>query len=135
MDRPYDVAGDVTYDGQNQYLYDGDGRICAVASTPVLGMTAMTGYLYDAGGTRVAKGSITTWSCDPSARGFKTINDYVLGPSGEQVTEMGMDTNSNTPVWQHANAWVGGKLLATYYNNDGMSSSRPVGLHFYLTDP
>jgi hypothetical protein len=26
----YDAAGDVTYDGQNWYLYDAEGRLCAV---------------------------------------------------------------------------------------------------------
>jgi len=64
-------------------------------------------------------------SCDPSANGFQTINDYVLGPSGEQVTEMAMDANGSM-AWQHTNVWAGGKLLATY---------DPDGLHFYLNDP
>jgi hypothetical protein len=75
----YDQAGNVTQDNQNQYLYDAEGRVstprtktspwgprfCAVANTPISGMTTLTGYLYDAEGTRVAKGSIATWSCDP----------------------------------------------------------------------
>ena len=127
----YDASGDVLNDGVNQYLYDAEGRICAVASTPIPGMTVMTGYLYDAGGTRVAKGSITAWSCDPAASGFQTINDYVLGLGGEQVTEMGMGsatTGSTTSglAWQHTNVWAGGKLLGTYDND---------GLHFYLDDP
>ncbi len=127
----YDASGDVLNDGVNQYLYDAEGRICAVASTPIPGMTVMTGYLYDAGGTRVAKGSITAWSCDPAASGFQTINDYVLGLGGEQVTEMGMGsaTTGSTMsglAWQHTNVWAGGKLLGTYDND---------GLHFYLDDP
>jgi RHS repeat-associated protein len=116
-------------DGVNQYLYDGDGRICAVASTPVAGMTVMTGYLYDAGGTRVAKGTIAAWSCDPATSGFQATNDYVLGSGGEQVTEMGIDTSSggsNSIAWQHTNVWAGGRLMATYDND---------GLHFYLDDP
>jgi hypothetical protein len=99
----YDAAGDVTYDGVNQYLYDGEGRICAVASTPIPGLTTLTGYLYDAGGTRVAKGSIATWSCDPTVNGFQTTKDYILGASGEQMTEMGMDAN-NTMAWQAGGA-------------------------------
>ena len=127
----YDASGDVLNDGVNQYLYDAEGRICAVASTPIPGMTVMTGYLYDAGGTRVAKGSIQKWSCDPAASGFQTINDYVLGLGGEQVTEMGMGsaTTGSTMsglAWQHTNVWAGGKLLGTYDND---------GLHFYLDDP
>jgi len=85
----------------------------------------MTGYIYDADGQRVAKGTIAKWSCDPSVNGFQTINDYVLGPSGEQVTEMGMDANGNL-VWQHTNVYAGGALFATYDND---------GLHFYLDDP
>jgi hypothetical protein len=48
----YDASGDVLNDGTNQYLYDGDGQICAVASTPVAGMTVMTGYVYDGGWPR-----------------------------------------------------------------------------------
>jgi RHS repeat-associated protein len=127
----YDVAGNVLNDGQNQYLYDAEGRICAVASSPVPSMTVMTGYLYDADGTRVAKGRISTWSCDPGANGFQTTNDYILGPSGEQVTEMGMGGTSNGATtsglaWQHTNVYAAGSLIATYDND---------GLHFYLNDP
>jgi len=40
LDPPtYDAAGDVTYDGANQYLYDAEGRICATekrAGSPYL---------------------------------------------------------------------------------------------------
>jgi RHS repeat-associated protein len=121
----------VTFDGIYSYLYDAKGRICAVASTPFAGMTAMTGYLYDGGGTRVAKGTITSWSCDAAVNGFHTINDYVLGLGGEQVTEMGTDTTVTDTgmttglTWQHANVWAGGKLLGTYDKD---------GLHFYFDD-
>jgi RHS repeat-associated protein len=131
MEQGYDAAGNVINDGMNQYLYDGEGRICAVASSPMPSMMVMTGYIYDADGTRVAKGSITAWSCDPGVNGFQTTSDYVLGPGGEQVTEMGMDAN-NSLAWQHTNVWSfgsgsgGGKLLGTYDND---------GLHFYFNDP
>jgi hypothetical protein len=37
-----DAAGNMTYDGNNQYLYDAEGRICALQSTQVSGMTVMT---------------------------------------------------------------------------------------------
>lgn len=67
----------------------------------------MTGYIYNAEGQRVAKGSITAWSCDPFINGFATTSDYVLGPSGEQVTEMGMDTNRSM-AWQHTNVFASG---------------------------
>jgi hypothetical protein len=48
------------------YLYNADGKICAVEQT-YQGITVMTGYIYDADGNRVAKGSITSMSCYPSA--------------------------------------------------------------------
>jgi RHS repeat-associated protein len=123
----YDASGNVTSDSGtgNTYLYDGEGRLCAVKSEPVGGTYTMIGYIYDADGARVAKGSITSMSCNLNTNGFRTINDYILGPSGEQMTEMGVDAN-NSVVWQHTNAWAGGTLLATY---------DAVGLHFYLNDP
>jgi RHS repeat-associated protein len=128
----YDNSGDVDFDPAtaNQYLYDAEGRICAVATTPIPSMTVLTGYIYDAGGTRVAKGTISSWSCNPAVNGFKTVNDYVLGLGGEQVTEMGVDTTAGsgttTLAWQHTNVFAGGKLLGTYDKD---------GLHFYFDDP
>ena len=50
----------MTNDGVNQYLYDGEGRICAV-KTVIAGSSFMTGYLYDAEGNRIAKGAISNW--------------------------------------------------------------------------
>jgi len=123
----YDQAGNVLSDNINQYLYDAEGRICAVANTPVPGMTTMTGYMYNAEGVRVAKGTIDVWSCDPSVSGFKTTKDYILGLSGEQVTEVDVSAG-NAASWAHTNAWAAGKLLGTY-------DTTAVGLHFYLTDP
>jgi len=122
----YDPAGNVTYDGKNQYLYDAEGRICAVASIPVPGVTVMTGYIYGADGTRVAKGRISIWSCDPSTSGFTATNDYILGLSSEQVTELGTDPDSGGMEWQHTNVYAAGKLIATY---------DPDGVHFHLDDP
>jgi len=135
----YDQAGDVTIDvgAGNQYLYDGDGRICAVASPNPLGGTTLTGYLYDAEGTRVAKGNIAEWSCDPATSGLTgstTTNDYILGLSGEQFTEMGVDANHSL-VWQHTNVWAGGKLLATYDGATVSGKDETGGLHFYFDDP
>lgn len=119
----YDPSGDgdVTADNQNQYLYDGDGRLCAVRS---LLSGAMTGYIYGADGTRVSTGTISTWgSCDPTTNGYKATKDSILGPSGGQLTETSVDANGNV-TWAHTNVWVGG-LLSTY---------DPNGLHFYLSD-
>jgi hypothetical protein len=58
MTPSYDAAGDVSADGRNQYLYDAEGRICAVS-----GSYGMTGYLYDAAGNRVAKGTVRDLRC------------------------------------------------------------------------
>jgi RHS repeat-associated protein len=120
----YDGAGNILNDGVNQYLYDGEGRICAVASGGT-GEPVLTGYIYNAEGERVSKGSITAWSCDPGVNGFKPLSDYVLGLSGEQVTEMGMNP-SGSMAWQHTNVYAFGQVMATYDND---------GLHFYLNDP
>jgi len=76
-----------------------------------------TGYLYDAEGHRVAKGSLTLFTCDTNPddtdryNGFTPTAVYVLGPSGEQMTEM---TNSaGTWRWAHTNVYAPG-LSATY---------------------
>jgi RHS repeat-associated protein len=119
----YDGAGNIVNDGVNQYLYDGDGRICAVASGST-GEQVLTGYIYNAEGERVSKGSLTAWSCDPGVNGFKPLSDYVVGLSGEQVTEMGMNP-SGSMAWQHTNVYAFGEVMATYDND---------GLHFYLND-
>jgi RHS repeat-associated protein len=125
----YDAAGDITYDGTNQYLYDAEGRICAVQSLTGFdgGPGPMTGYEYDADGARLAKGNISSWSCDPTVAGVSpAINetDYILGPGDEQVTELASDANG-LMMWMHTNVWAGGQLLGTYDTN---------GLHFYLDD-
>jgi RHS repeat-associated protein len=101
----YDAAGDVTYDGTNSYLYDAEGRLCAVKNSA----GAMTGYIYDAAGTRVARGSLNTFSCNFSSNGYATTTSWVLDLAGEQVTEYSVSSG-----WVHSNAFEGGKLLATY---------------------
>jgi RHS repeat-associated protein len=121
----YDAAGNVTDDAINQYLYDAEGRVCAVKNYPYGGVVVMTGYVYDASGQRVSKGTITAWSCDPAVNGFRTSSDDILGLSGEQVTEMSMDANG-TMAWQHTNVYAGSTLLGSYDTD---------GLHFYFDDP
>ncbi|MBT9333387.1 chitobiase/beta-hexosaminidase C-terminal domain-containing protein [Paracidobacterium acidisoli] len=107
----YDASGDVTSDNQSQYLYDGEGRVCAVQNR-VLG--TMVGYVYGADGARVSEGTITTWgSCDPSLNGYQAIKDSIQGPTGGELTEAGVDGNGNV-VWEHTNVWVNGELIATY---------------------
>jgi RHS repeat-associated protein len=134
--KSYDPSGNMTADSStgNTYLYDGEGRICAVSSTPVPGFTTMTGYVYDADGNRVAKGTITSWSCDPSVNGLMTANnetDYVLGLGGEQVTELAQDANG-TMNWQRTYVYAGGAIIGTYDPNpDNQTQPLPS---FRLTD-
>jgi RHS repeat-associated protein len=122
----YDAAGDVTSDSStgNQYVYDAEGRICAFQTPSGLGGTIMMGYLYDADGIRVAKGTITTMTCDPATNGFAMTGNntgtYVLGQGGEELTQL-----SGSGAWQRTNVFGGGKQLATY---DSM------GLHFQIED-
>ena len=89
------------------------------------------GYMYDAAGNRVAKGNIHAvqvngaynMTCDVTANGFDQISGYVVGPSGEQLTEVGADNR-----WLHTNVWAGGKLIATYSMFD-------TGVQFHIDDP
>jgi hypothetical protein len=50
--------------------------------------------------------------------------DYILGPGGEQVTELASDADG-LMMWMHTNIWAAEQLLGTYDTN---------GLHFYLDD-
>ncbi len=117
----YDASGDVTVDPSsgNHYAYDGEGRICAVS-----GPSGTMGYLYDAEGNRVAKSSIQlvmvngtpTLSCDMTQNGFMTSNnetDYILGPGGEQVSEVAQDSNGGMN-WQRTYVYAAGALFAAY---------------------
>ena len=120
----YDAAGDVLSDGVNNYLYDGEGRICAEQS---LTTGAMVGYIYDAEGRRVGKGTITAMSCDLTidangnpANGFAMTTQYIVGAGGETVTAV--DGSGN---WLRSNVYASGEPLATYDAN---------GLHYNLAD-
>ncbi len=95
----------------NTYLYDGEGRICAVKSEPIPDTYVMTEYIYDSQGNRVGKGSITTLSCNKSTNGFVATAGYVTGLNGEQMTE----TNGTTQ-WVHTNVFANGSLIATYHD-------------------
>jgi RHS repeat-associated protein len=121
----YDEAGNVTNDGTNQYLYDAEGRVCAAGKSGMF----MVQYIYDAEGHRVAKGTINSWSCDTGSNGFLQTASYILGPSGEQVTEM--DGNGN---WQHTNVYAAGQLIATYKNDALAGQAVSAGVHFHLAD-
>jgi RHS repeat-associated protein len=146
----YDAAGDIQTDAAagNQYIYDAEGRVCAVASSPVAGIRIMTGYMYNAEGIRVGKGTISAMSCDVTTNGFQLTHSYVLGLGGEELTTMG-PSGTGQSGWRRTNVYGAGKLLATYdlvgsygsrlAGGDGSGSSETgVGypaLHFHLADP
>jgi len=130
----------------NTYVYDAEGRICAMESVdPVTGTLSgdWTGYLYDAAGNRVAKGNIKpvwvyvpslgkyalSYTCDITVNGFMPEEGYVVGPAGEQLSEMKW-VNNGWSRWEHTNVYAGGKLIGTYDGN----ASAPT-LHFHIDDP
>ena len=126
----YDAAGNLIDDGIFQYQYDAESRLCAVRK----GVTGtMTGYLYDAEGNRVAKGSITptdpldrnTW-CNLATNGFTPATHDIFGPGGGKLVEL--DGND---AWLRTNVYANGELVATY---DPPTSANPLGLHYHFSD-
>jgi RHS repeat-associated protein len=114
----YSAAGNVTADNLSQYLYDAENRICATRN-PI--NNSITGYVYEAGGERVAKGNMSSFTACPAASSFSALtNQYLLGPGGELVTEL-----NGSGAWQHSNIFPAGHLAATYDSN---------GWHYHLTD-
>ncbi|MGA2898540.1 MAG: RHS repeat-associated core domain-containing protein [Acidobacteriaceae bacterium] len=70
---------------------------------------------------------ISTMSCDITSNGFTPEADYVVGPSGEQLTET--DGQGN---WVHTNVFAAGQLLATYSYTD--NSHAATDTYFALSD-
>jgi len=71
-------------------------------------------------------------SCDASlnsngvpSNGFTPAAGYVVGPSGEQLTEV-----DGSGTWLHTNVYAGGKLIGTYDGNVNTPT-----LHFHFDDP
>ncbi len=89
----YDAAGNMLWDGQHHYTYDGENRIIAVDG----GQTAS--YVYDGGGQRIRK---------VSAAGTA---DYVYDLAGHAVTEV-----SGFGQWNRSEVYANGRHLATYNN-------------------
>ena len=114
----YDNAGNVNNDGSNVYLFDGLNRVCAVQGGGSGG--SVTGYLYDAEGRRVAKGSQTALSCDLSSNGFTPTEVYVLNHDG--VPFVTLDGTAN---WKRTDIFTENTLLGTY---------DPTGFHYALAD-
>jgi YD repeat-containing protein len=80
----YDAAGNVIYDGLNTYLYDPEGRLCAVKNS----VTTFMQYVYDAEGRRVAKGTLQTGptSCNApiTANGRWPVHRGLIAMSGSR---------------------------------------------------
>jgi hypothetical protein len=53
--------------------------------------------------------------------GYTEIAGYILGPGGEQLTEV-----DGHGAWVHTNVYAAGSLIATYQNDQH--------IHFYLDD-
>jgi RHS repeat-associated protein len=123
----HDAAGNMTYDGRYNLAYDAESRVCAVYDTLLGGN--ITQYLYNAEGQRVAKGYPATGTTTPvcAASDFVATATYIVGPNGEQVTELAVTNGISS--WQHSNVYAGGQLLATY---DQEGTTQP--LHFNVTD-
>jgi RHS repeat-associated protein len=121
----YDYAGELTFDGINNVAYDAENRVCAVSTT--VGGGAVTQYLYDAEGHRVAKGHSSSnpsqLVCSTSGSDFVATQTYVVGQSGEQLSQF-----DGSGSWQHSNVYAAGTLLATY-------DTTGTGLHFHVSDP
>lgn len=122
----YDAAGDVIDDGAYHYTYDGQGRLCATQPY-IAGPGVVTGYLYDAAGDRIAKGTLTVPSgsavaCPTAfaAGNFQITTMYVGGPDGETVAE----------------ADSTGTVQRSYVSGDkGVLASQDAnGTHFHLAD-
>jgi RHS repeat-associated protein len=133
----YDASGNMTFDGTNNVIYDGEGRVCAVAVyNYATQSTLITQYLFDAEGNRIAKGhpigNSSTPSCPTGPGDFQPDEKYILGQNGEQLTQL--DGSDN---WQHTNVWVGSQVLATYDNQSTIVNGQTVAqpLHFNVTDP
>jgi len=119
----------ITDQQSNQYLYDPEGRLCAVKWAG----SSYTQYLYDAEGRRIGKVSPQTLSCAaPTGLNSRLTNQYLLDLGGQQVTELSIIQSNGRviPFALHTNVYVGSHLLATYNLKSGN-----ITLHFPLTDP
>jgi RHS repeat-associated protein len=78
--------------------------------------STITGYLYNADGQRVAKGTLSSFSCSAS---FTPATQEIIGQNGEKLAE-----TDSSGYW-HTNIYGAGELFASY---------DPNGLHFLLND-
>lgn len=111
----YDQAGNLTNDLAQNYLYDAEGRVCAVQWA---GSGVVVGYLYDAEGHRVAKGMLPSMTCDPAL--LQVTNTYFIGPDDQVMTEV-----DSQGTWVRTEVSAAGQYLATY---------KPDGIHYPISD-
>ena len=143
----YDASGNTLFDGKNEYWYDAEGQLCAVASANAYGIPVapITGYLYDAEGARIGKVALaappasSTSLCAPpsvaalnapgvATSGVTVTARYLVDLGGDQITELNTQ-NGTTAVplgWAHSNIFSAARLTATYDTK---------GLHYELADP
>ncbi len=126
-------GGNLFTDGTNNYLYDGEGRLCAVQQAATGG--GLIGYLYAPDGYRLAKSNLTSFTCDMTKNGMLTANGLsftsldVVGPQGEQLEEIGPANNYG---YQHLNVFWEGKLLGTYTGSTYAQSNWSFALNDWL---
>jgi len=99
----YDSAGNITNDGINKYVYDGEDRVTCVISVASGGScssTTGTHYAYDTDGLRVAKYT-----------GATLTSQYVYNLHSGMVSEL--DGSGN---WVRGEIYAGGTYLGTYDN-------------------
>jgi len=127
----YDAAGNLRFFRDYAVAYDAENRICAVYDGT--STSNITQYLYDAEGRRVAKGHpaqpTTIPVCTTGGSDFQPTEKYILGQSGEQITEL-VTQPDGSDQWKHTNVYGGGQLIATYDQNGSQQL-----LHFNITDP
>jgi RHS repeat-associated protein len=130
----YDASGNTLYDGNNEYWYDAEGQLCAVALTNSYGnpIAPITQYVYDAEGARIAKTTLNAAPANPISlcapplsSGYTLTARYLVDLGGDQVTEI-----NGAGQWQHSNVFSAARLTATYDYNNGNG-----GLHYELADP
>jgi RHS repeat-associated protein len=121
----YDPAGNMIDDGSYYYVYDAAGRLCATTNHAY--SLTVTGYLYDANGNRIAKGTLTVPSGSslacPTAfasAAFQVTTLYLSGPEGDPMAEF-----SAGIAWSRS--YVNGET--------GMLASEDVsGIHLNMYD-
>ena len=135
----YDGAGNVTAAGNYEYLYDAEGRQCAVAN---LLTSSVTQYVYDAEGRRVASFPWPSGGQMPAAGSTCPAPASFGGLTGTTVFLHDSVGGLEATLWQLglASGWsqdvtANGQLLASYWwQNQHLAQTPPPTLTFHLND-